>query len=133
MKAVKSSAYLLWIAIPILSMLTQISTKMLAAQLKAIDFGWEWLLQAIHIPWVLGILACEAIGFTLWLGILAHTTISKAIPITALSYVLVLLVSWMAFKEPILPLQVVGSILIIGGVWLIGTASINSKPVENVL
>jgi drug/metabolite transporter (DMT)-like permease len=64
------------------------------------------------------------LSFILWLKLLADTTISRAAPITAVAYFLILLMSWTVFREPIVPFQIVGSVLILAGVWLIATASI---------
>ena len=122
----RKSSYFLWFAIPILTTLSQACMKLLAIQMKNIPFSWQWLGQAIGTPWTLGILGCETVSFVLWLTILSETSVSKATPITAISYILILGMSWTLFKEPIMPLQIIGSIFILAGVWLIGTASSNT-------
>ena len=124
------SSYSLWIAIPILTTLTQACLKMLASEMSAVDFGWPWLLEAIQTRWALGILASETLAFTLWLRVLSHTSISKAIPITAIAYCLILLTSWTVFRESVMLLQIVGSVLILSGVWLISTTT---QPTEALL
>ena len=126
MGALKPSVYVLWIAIPILTTLNQAFIKLLASEMKSMDFGRAWLLEAAQSPWTAGILACEILSFVLWLKLLADTSISKAAPITAVAYVLILLMSWTVFREPIMPLQIIGSIMILAGVWLIATASIRT-------
>lgn len=122
----RKSAYSLWVAIPVLTTLNQACIKLLAERTKAVPFGWSWLVHALQVPWMAGILLCEVMSFALWLTILADTGISKAAPITAIAYLLILLMSWTAFHETIMPLQVAGSILILIGVWLIGVASTQS-------
>jgi len=124
MGAPKSSVYSLWIVIPILTTLNQAFIKLLASETKSMDFGPAWLLEATQYPWTAGILICEILSFVLWLKLLADTTISRAAPITAVAYFLILLMSWTVFREPIVPFQIVGSVLILAGVWLIATASI---------
>ena len=124
MGAPKSSVYSLWIAIPILTTLNQAFIKLLASETKSMDFGPAWLREATQSPWTAGILICEILSFVLWLKLLADTTISRAAPITAVAYFLILLMSWTVFREPIVPFQIVGSVLILAGVWLIATASI---------
>jgi drug/metabolite transporter (DMT)-like permease len=54
--------------------------------------------------------------------VLADFDLSKAFPISAISYVAVLAGSWLWFQEPTNLLQIAGSILILSGVWLVSTA-----------
>lgn len=119
----RSSSYSLWLAIPVLTTLNQTCMKLLAVHMQDTAFGWQWAWRALQTPWMLGILLCEIVGFALWLTILSDTSISKAMPITSISYCAILLMSWTVFEEPIVPLQLVGSYLILAGAWLIGTAS----------
>ena len=126
------SAYMLWGAIPVLSAIYQACIKLLALHMHNMPFGWMWLVYAAHSPWAIGIILSESISFALWLTILSNTSISKAAPITAIAYFMILLMSWTVFKEPFMPLQIIGSVLILVGVWLIGTASATSRqPLTN--
>ena len=52
---------------------------------------------------------------------------SKAFPLSAVSYILILCTGWFIFNEAILPLQLLGGTLILAGVWLIGTADYKVK------
>ncbi len=122
------SAYALWFAIPLLTVITQACTKLLAVKMQAVPFGWVWLQTALTTPWIAGIFLCEAIGFLLWLTILSGTGISKAMPITATVYLLILGLSWTYFHESMQLLQIIGSALILAGVWLIGTAPNDISP-----
>jgi drug/metabolite transporter (DMT)-like permease len=117
------SSYSLWIAIPVLTTLNQACIKLLAAQTKEIPFGWEWMAQAVQTPWAIGIFLCEVLSFALWLTILSSMDISKAAPITAVAYIAIMLMSWTVFEEPVMALQIIGGVLIMTGVWCIGTAS----------
>jgi multidrug transporter EmrE-like cation transporter len=65
----------------------------------------------------------ELLSFVLWLNVLTHVPLSKAFPITAVAYIAIELMSWTIFKEPVLPLQIIGSALILAGVWFINIAS----------
>ena len=51
--------------------------------------------------------------------VLSELELSKAFPLTAFSYILILAASWAFFGEPLSPLQFIGSALILAGVWLI--------------
>ncbi len=119
----KMSFYLLWVALPLLSTLFQASTKMLAAELTDTPFRWSWVMRAAHSPWALVVMSSEVLSFILWLNVLTNVPLSKAFPITAVAYVSILLLSWTLFNEPVMLLQIVGSTLILAGVWFITTAS----------
>ena len=114
--------YSLWLGLPVLAALFQASTKMLAAEMQHTPFGWYWLAQALHSSWALLALSCEVLSFFLWLNVLTCLPLSKAFPITAVAYVAIVLMSWTWFEEPVHLLQVLGSALILAGVWLIGGA-----------
>ena len=122
--------YSLWIGLPVLSALFQASTKMLAAEMRQTPFSWSWLVQAMHSPWVVVVLVSEVLSFVLWLNVLTNVPLSKAFPITAVAYIAIELMSWTLFKEPVLPLQIIGSALILAGVWFVSIAS-DHDPVES--
>src|ERR1700752_1967067 len=115
--------YSLWIGLPVLSALFQASAKMLAAETRHTPFSWSWLVQATHSPWAVLVLLSELLSFVLWLNVLTHVPLSKAFPITAVAYIAIELMSWRIFKEPVMPLQIIGSALILAGVWFINIAS----------
>jgi drug/metabolite transporter (DMT)-like permease len=109
-----------WLAIPVLNTLFQIFIKLAADSSKGHASDW---FSALASPWFLAAVAIEIVGFLIWMQVLSELDLSKAFPLSALSYVLVLLSSWLYFREQITALQLIGSALILGGVWLIGTAS----------
>jgi multidrug transporter EmrE-like cation transporter len=115
--------YSLWVGLPVLAALFQASTKMLAAEMQHMPFSWSWLVQATHSPWAVVVLLSELLSFVLWLNVLTHVPLSKAFPITAVAYIAIELISWTLFKEPVMPLQLIGSVLILAGVWFISIAS----------
>ena len=124
--------YSLWIGLPVLSALFQASTKMLAAEMRHTPFSWSWLVQATHSPWAVVVLVSELLSFVLWLNVLTNVPLSKAFPITAVAYIAIELMSWTLFKEPVMPLQIIGSALILAGVWFVGSAA-HRETIENVV
>jgi len=124
--------YSLWIGLPVLSALFQASAKMLAAEMRHTPFSWSWLVQATHSPWAVVVLVSELLSFVLWLNVLTNVPLSKAFPITAVAYIAIELMSWMLFKEPVLPLQIIGSALILAGVWFVGIASDHDQIESNI-
>ena len=117
-----------WFAIPVLNTLFQIFIKLAADAVSGHASGW---LGSLASPWFLAAIAVEIVCFLIWMQVLSELDLSKAFPLSALSYVLVLLSSWLYFREQIIVLQLIGSALILGGVWLIGTASGRSSPQQN--
>ncbi len=105
---------------------------MLAAEMRDMPFRWSWLAQATHSPWAMVVLLSEVLSFILWLNVLTNVPLSKAFPITAVAYICILLMSWTLFKEPVMPLQIIGSALILAGVWLVSTAS-HYKTTESIV
>ena len=101
---------------------------MLAAELRETPFSGSWLVQAVHSPWALGVLGSDALSFFLWLHVLTKIPLSKAFPITAISYIAIELMSWTLFKEPLVPLQIMGGALILAGLWLIGGDARRETP-----
>jgi drug/metabolite transporter (DMT)-like permease len=124
--------YSLWIGLPVLSALFQASTKMLAAEMRHTPFSWSWLVQATHSPWAVVVLMSELLSFVLWLNVLTNVPLSKAFPITAVAYIAIELMSWMLFKEPLMPLQIIGSTLILAGVWFVSSASDDDQIESNI-
>ena len=118
---------ILWSLVPILSTLYQLFIKLVAHDVEGLDFGLTWLTHAVHIPWMWAALASELAAFVIWLQILSNHDLSKAFPLTAISYVMILCISWFGFHETILPLQLIGSALILAGVWVIATANTNAS------
>ena len=124
--------YSLWVGLPVLSALFQASTKMLAAEMRHTPFSWSWLVQATHSPWAVAVLLSELLSFVLWLNVLTNVPLSKAFPITAVAYIAIELMSWTLFKEPVMPLQIIGSALILAGVWFVSIASEHDQIESNI-
>ena len=102
----------LFILIPILNTAYQVFLKM-----------------ATHgiTPWLWLAIICEGLAFVLWMQILAKHDLSKAFPLSAIGYVLVLGSGWLIFNEEIKLMQIIGSLFIMLGVYLIGTKSKGTK------
>jgi drug/metabolite transporter (DMT)-like permease len=60
--------------------------------------------------------------------VLAEMPLSAAFPLSAVSYVLIIAASALVFHEPVGLLQVVGSLAILVGVWLIGRGGPETPP-----
>ncbi|MEZ2132752.1 MULTISPECIES: EamA family transporter [unclassified Sinorhizobium] len=116
-----SSMRLSWLAVPVLNTLFQFFIKHGAEQLDGARA--DWLGHALASHWILAAIAVEIACFFIWMNVLAELDLSRAFPLSGISYVLIIATGWFIFGEPIVGIQVVGSGLILMGVWLIARAS----------
>ena len=61
----------------------------------------------------------EVACFVIWMHVLTELDLSRAFPLTAVSYIMIFAASWLVFNEDVSLLQLIGSGLILGGAWLI--------------
>lgn len=69
-------------------------------------------------PAMLVALAIYAAATLLWVWVLRTASLSVVYPLYALAFVLVPLLGWMLFGEPMTARHWAGAALIVGGVWL---------------
>lgn len=118
----------LWISICLLNMSYQILLKQAVIDLPKLNFGLSWIKQILSSWWMIAAIISEILSFLVWMQILAKQDLSKAFPLSAISYILVLISSWILFKEEIGVVQLIGSLLILTGIGLIGTAASAASP-----
>lgn len=70
-------------------------------------------------PYVILGLAIYLGGTVFWLAALSRVDLSYAYPFASLSYVVMLTASWQLFDENITPLRLMGTLIIVVGVFLI--------------
>lgn len=116
----------IWLSVPVLNTLQQIFLKRSAEQTTGSDGQWLELLMYSH--WFLAALIAEIVCFIIWTTVLAELDLSKAFPLSAISYVFVMGVAWSLFGEPVSLSQLIGSSGILLGIWLIVTAGSSSAP-----
>jgi drug/metabolite transporter (DMT)-like permease len=118
----------LFAILPLLTLGYQIAAKASAARLAQMRFDVDWLLAAARLSSVQILLVCEVASFVAWMTVLAEMPLSAAFPLSAVSYVLIIAASALVFHEPVGLLQVVGSLAILVGVWLIGRGGHETPP-----
>jgi drug/metabolite transporter (DMT)-like permease len=118
----------LFAILPLLTLGYQIAAKASAARLAQMRFDVDWLLAAARMSSVQILLVCEVASFVAWMTVLAEMPLSAAFPLSAVSYVLIIAASALVFHEPVGLLQVVGSLAILAGVWLIGRGGRETPP-----
>jgi uncharacterized membrane protein len=124
---------LLWLVMTFLNTFYQICIKFAATAIGPLEFGMGWISHAASVFWMWAALLSELTSFMVWMEILSQQNVSKAAPFSAICYVLILPVSWGIFKEQIMPLQVLGTLLILAGIWLIGTVSDTKSSMERTI
>lgn len=117
-----------WLAVPVLNTVQQLFLK-LGAEDAAQTHGGGFMESILSSPWFMAAIVAEIACFLIWMTVLSELDLSKAFPLSALSYILIMAVAFFAFGEPIRPLSAIGTLLILGGLWCIATASEqNKKP-----
>lgn len=110
----------IWIALPFFVSAYQIMSKIVADDMPSHGSGLGWLGQIFSQPLIILLIASEIISFSLWMYALARMQLSEAFPLSAISYVFVILTSWAIFHETGSIAQIMGTALILVGAWLIG-------------
>ncbi len=80
---------------------------------------WETLVAVVLNPIFLLIVVFMAAQLVNWLKVLDHADLSYAKPFTSLSYVTVCVLSVLLLGERIAPLQIVGILVVVAGVWCV--------------
>ena len=115
-----------WLLIPLLIAINQVFIKLLARAMDTIPLGIEWVLHAFQSPWIYAIIFCESTSLILWMRILQEIDVSRAVPLTGMAYILILLIGWVFFKESIDLFQILGSLCVFTGIWFISTSESRS-------
>lgn len=79
----------------------------------------ETILKVIFTPYVFIGFMCYGISSIIWLFVLERFPLSIAYPALALSYVLIVLLSFIVLKEPLTVNKVIGSLIIVTGVFVL--------------
>ncbi len=98
----------------------QIAFKLAARQLGDGDLNAEWLVAAASSPMVWFAVLLYLTVFVLWMLILQQIDLSRAFPLTALTYVTVPAAGLLLFHESLTLAQAGGIGLILVGVILVG-------------
>lgn len=114
-----ASTLLLWLALVVFDTTFQLVMKTAGGTLDAPSASLDWLAQVVGQwrVWAAGLAYVAQFG--LWMLILRRSSLSFAFPVTAVTYVSVLLGSHWLFGDQISPLRWAGVGLIVCGVALL--------------
>jgi drug/metabolite transporter (DMT)-like permease len=111
---------LLILALIILVTATQLAFKAGSEDVGAGDFDLTWLQSSLAQPSVWLAIGLYLLTFAVWLLILQRTDLSRAFPLTSLTYVSVPLLAWLIFGETVSLSRAAGIAMIVAGVALLG-------------
>ena len=113
--------WLAWALLVAIETLGQVAMKIAGTHAGFEVLDAATLRAALATPWLWLAVACYLGQFALWMGILEHSELSVAFPITAVVLVAVLLVSWLWFGEALGGSKLAGAAVIIAGILLLGS------------
>ncbi|MDB5686348.1 MAG: permease of the drug/metabolite transporter superfamily [Rhizorhabdus sp.] len=111
---------LAWVALPISVSAYQILAKSIADHALHATTWPIWLWHIATSPVFLLLVAAEIGSFGLWMYILARVRLSAAFPLSAGSYIIVLIASWTMFGETGNIVDIMGIAAILAGIYFIG-------------
>ena len=107
--------------------IAQIGFKFAADGASPLSFDVNWLMRVVGSQWVY----CSVLGyigaFFTWMTLLKHAPIGPAFAASHLEIVTVLVVSVLWLGESLTTGQVAGSLLIVGGIALLGRAEVEQE------
>jgi multidrug transporter EmrE-like cation transporter len=116
--------YLYVLGTVLLTVYGQIAIKWRVGAAGALPDGFaqraKFLAALFLDPWIMSALAAAVLAAALWMAAMTRLPLSHAYPMTSLAFVLVLVASGLLFNEPITPLKIAGTALIMLGI-LVGS------------
>lgn len=109
----------MWLLLPLCTVLYHIAAKETGSCWRGASPGAA-LRCMLHAPWFGVMVISDIGGFVAWMHVLRKMQLSAAFPMSAISYVIVMAISWSFYREAIGLSQVLGSVFIVAGVFLIG-------------
>ena len=124
----RTGAWMMLAATVALSVCGQLLLKWQVTRVGAVvpgDYRGLLLLvgRLLFNPWIITGLAAAFLASILWMLALTKLALSEAYPYTALSFVLILLTSYFIFNEPLTMGKVMGTGLVICGIFVLAMTS----------
>ncbi len=111
---------LFWSVFLTIDTATQLAFKAASEKLEGMSFGLPFLVLALTTPAFWIAILCYIATFVVWMAVLTRMQLSRAFPLTALTYVTVPALAFLFFGEHLPVIRVAGIAVIIAGVVLIG-------------
>jgi multidrug transporter EmrE-like cation transporter len=110
------SLALLWVGFVMSDSAAQLLFKSAAIRLTPPTPTFAWVAMVAQSWRVWSAVACLLLTFGFWMLVLRRAQLSRAFPVTALTFIGVIGGSWWFFGESIAPIQYVGIAFIVAGV-----------------
>lgn len=118
--AISLRMILFWSVFVALDTATQLAFKAASEKLEGMIFGLPFLQVALTTPTFWVAILCYIATFVVWMAVLTRMDLSRAFPLTALTYITVPALALLFFGEHLPLIRVAGIGVIIAGVILIG-------------
>jgi drug/metabolite transporter (DMT)-like permease len=82
-----------------------------------------FLLKAVFDPYIFSSFFSAFLASLAWMAALKEFDLSKAYPFMSLSFVCVMVLSYWLFKETVSTQKIIGSILIVAGIYLVSKSA----------
>lgn len=107
----------------VLGALGQVILKRGAVKLGELSLSFyslhKEIIHIIRVPEILLGVVLFGISFLLWIKVLTKNELSSSYPLVSLNYIIILIMSGILFKEELSFKKVIGTVLIVLGVWVI--------------
>jgi drug/metabolite transporter (DMT)-like permease len=118
--AISLRMILFWSVFVALDTATQLAFKTASEKLEGMSFGLPFLQVALTTQTFWIAILCYIATFVVWMAVLTRMDLSRAFPLTALTYITVPALAFLFFGEHLPLIRVAGIGVIITGVILIG-------------
>ena len=127
-KAMRRFYLIGFLALMAFDTLAQISFKVAGEHALPLEFSPAWLLRVFGQPWIYGAFIGYLGAFFTWMVLLKHAPIGPAFAASYLEIVAVLVISAVWFGEPIGWPQILGTVLILGGICCLAVSESSTVP-----
>ena len=110
-----------WVLLLAIEALGTVSLKVAGNHIGAFELDRASILAALSTPWLWLALGCYLGQFAVWMTILEKSALSAAFSISAITFVVVMLASWVVFGETMGWEKILGSAIIVAGILLLGS------------
>lgn len=129
---INARTWLAWLILLTCETICQISLKTAGQATGPFDFSPAAFLHALTTPWLWAAIACYVVAFLAWLTILRRSTLSAAFATSAIVFVAVMCASWLIFGERVGVTQLVGSSIILIGIFMLGADHASTDDAHTV-
>lgn len=103
----------------IINIIGQTVLKYGVNKISPLIFNFSGLMKIASSFWIWAGIGLYGISAVFWIFVLSKFNLNIAYPMLSISYILIVLTSWLFLKEPLTLPQIIGIALISGGVYIL--------------